>query len=154
MKKLLLILLLSCVSLQANAKPLTFHGVDWSMSVNEIRQNIEDKGYACEKDGPHTSWCSHSGNSEKLVRISDEWVSFSCAVYNGCSHSYDQMIKAISDKYQVSPSYTHDKEFEGVRYWDWFGKDGDFIRIFDDSDLGWDHRVHLYKGSYGENLDF
>ena len=156
MKRLLLTLLLSCVSLQLNAKPFKFHDVDWSMTPGEIRIVIEAKGYSCRVSGVEIL-CSGSGDKDEgfIWIMGDGFVRFTCEVYNGCSHSYEKMIEALSKKYNIKPKYIKDKQFDDIHYWDWNGEDGDKIRIFDDrKKIKNHHEVFLIKGSFGEELDF
>lgn len=165
MKKLLLILLLSCFSLQVNSKPLKFHGLDWSMEIGEMIEALEEKGYSCARLDPSVPIaCEQEPEKWEQIYISDKTIELRCGAYNGCAHSHEQLVAAISHRYGVEALYVEKTLFEGnaqleytYNQWEWRGDGGDLITLEDtrgNTFLPYKHSIWIHKGSFGQTLDF
>ena len=157
---LLLMLLLSCGSLQANAKPLTFHGLDWSMSTIEMLSVFEAREYTCDnpvKESPLGSIWICNGDFEGNIQLTNNWIRFPCDSWNGCIFSTPDILEKFEERYKIKPLYTHYKLPDGKiaeYYWLLKGEDGDFIELFTHELPEFNHVVRFHRGTFGEKLDF
>ena len=157
MKKLLLILLLSCVSLPVSGKPLSFHDLDWSMPAFRMSEVLERKNYQCKfepYDDFDSVWnCTKSNGA--LVRIfedqplSSNTILFNCEAFNGCQHPFGVLVDAITERLNIEPTFN----LQTLKY-TWHGTEGDNLTFNRTPDGTLLFAISLNKGYYGEKLDF
>lgn len=153
MRKLILIFIFSVsIATTANAAPLKFHGLDWSMTLDEMLTQLKGEGYVCWIASDFEHFCQKD-DAKTIIKITDAWVEFFCGAYNGCSYSYDQLAKAITSKYKIEPQYLRNEYDPELFYWEWNGEEGDRINLsrFHQNRTP---SVMLLRGIYGKQLDF
>jgi hypothetical protein len=167
MKKLLLILLLSCASLKANAEPIKFHGIDVTMSTVDITASLIAKGYECyiqNKDyhayDEFRFECARPPAepplSDKFIglvgdgvsRWDRETIKFDCDTFNACNYPTADLIDQIEKRYRKKFTDSALQHAPQIKTKEIIGDDGDKLIFFPS-----DHGIWLQQWQM-KKLDF
>lgn len=111
-------LLLIAPSHSVTAQPINFAGLDWSMSYQEMKRVLANKGYYRCDDGKFNGWerfstlrgeggCNESDRRNLTIDIysyPSYAIFFQCESFNGCGKSLNKIKNAIEDRYDIKLS--------------------------------------------------
>lgn len=130
-----------------HAEPITIAGLNWGMSIDEMKNQLEQDGYVCG-DYEITPGASECIMGEKEVKLfpDDERVTFTCAVYNGCKLENKEVAQALVNKGIVDQMEPFNEPIFGSLAYKGRGTDGDLIVTKFTLNQG---IIELSKGAYG-----
>jgi len=108
---------------------ITLNGICWRMTVPQMMQDLEGRGYNCKqtRDGFECN-----GNSSMVMAI-EKQVFFSCEQFNACNVGFADLARAIAEQSPVAELRYKNTVFGG-KYCG-MGRMGDNVCVFAGNDI-------------------